>query len=48
MNAGDPPSPSGGMTTPSRPLPMNGDGERYGSWVDRMNAESPADLGAGT
>src|SRR5512147_878377 len=48
MNACDPPSPSGGTTTPSRPLPMNGDGERPGSLVERTNAESPVGPGAVT
>ena len=36
--------PSAGMTTPSRPLPTNGEGERWGLPVTRRNVESPVVL----
>jgi hypothetical protein len=40
MKVDDPPIPSGGITTPRRPLPMKGEGERPGSSVVRRKVES--------
>jgi hypothetical protein len=46
MNDGLAPTPRAGITTPMRPLPIAGEGERVGSLVARWKAESCATAGA--